>query len=51
MRPSVPVISAVPAPVPVKAAPLVLGATALPDVLMTRVTAGAVTIPLKALPN
>ena len=51
MRPSVPVISAVPAPVPVKAAPLVVGATVLPEVLVTIETAGAVTTPLKALPS
>ena len=51
MRPSLPVISPVPVPVPVKAALLVLGATALPEALVTIETAGAVTTPLKALPS
>ena len=51
MRPSVPVISAVPVPLPVNAAPLVVGANELPDALVTIETAGAVTMPLSALPN
>ena len=51
MRPSVPVISAVPVLLPVNAAPLVVGATALPEVLVITETTGAVTMPLSVLPN
>ena len=46
-----PVISPIPAPVPVKAAPLVVGATALPETLFRRLTTGALTTPLKAVPS